>query len=88
MAWLLLRASPLAPAYAPSHARYAIPCHLMYTHTPMVLMSQHSQHHPTARFRVPSGPFGQAEQGLLFEHFFSLFQNFQAGWERLEHIRF
>ena len=31
--------------------------------------------------------FGLAEQGLLFEHFF-LFQNFQAGWERLESIRF
>ena len=37
--------------------------------------------------RVPSGPFGLTEQGLLFDHFF-LFQNFQAGWERLEYIRF
>ena len=26
--------SPLAPKYAPSHARYAISCHLVYTHTP------------------------------------------------------
>ena len=43
-------------------ALYAISCHLMYTHTPMVLqqMSQHSQHQLTARFRVPSGPFGLA----------------------------
>ena len=66
------RASPLAPTYAPSYARYAISCHLMYTHTPMVLqqMSQYSQHQSTARIRVPSGPFGLAEQGLLFEHFF------------------
>ena len=53
----------------------------MYTHTPLVLhqMSQHSQHQSTARVRVPSGPFGLAEQGLLFEYFF-LFQIFrQAG---------
>ena len=50
----------------------------MYTHTPMVLqqMSQQSQHQSTARIRVPSGPFGLAEQGLLVEHFF-LFQNFE-----------
>ena len=41
-------------------------------------MSQHSQHQSTARSRVPSGPFGLAEQGLLFEHFF-LFQNFRQG---------
>ena len=34
IAWLLPRASPLAPTYALSHARYAISCHLMYTHTP------------------------------------------------------
>ena len=27
--------------------------------------SQHSQHQSTARIRVPSGPFGLAEQGLL-----------------------
>ena len=27
-------------------------------------MSQHSQHLPTARIRVPSGPFGLAEQGF------------------------
>ena len=62
IAWLLPRASPLPPTYAPSHALYAISCHLMYTHTPMVLqqMSQHSQHQLTARFRVPSGPFGLA----------------------------
>ena len=50
-------------------------------------MSQHSQHQSTAHVRVPSGPFGLTEQGLLFDHFF-LFQNFQAGWERLEYIRF
>ena len=52
----------------------------MYTHTPMVLqqMSQHSQHQSTARIRVPSGLFGLAEQGLLFEHFF-LFQKFRQG---------
>ena len=89
IAWLLPRASPLAPTYAPSHARYAISCHLMYTHTPMVLqqMSPHSQHQSTARIRVPSGPFGLAEQGLLFEHLF-LFQIFQAGWECLESVRF
>ena len=41
----------------------------------------------TERIRVPSGPSGLAEQGLLFEHFF-LFQIFQAGWERVESIRF
>ena len=35
----------------------------------------------------PSGPFGLAEQALLFEHFF-LFQFLQAGWERLQYIRF
>ena len=71
-----------------SHARYAMSRHLMYTHTPMVLRqrSQHSQHQSSARIRVPSGPFGLAEQGLLFEHFF--FQVFQAGWERLESARF
>ena len=34
IAWLLPRVSPLAPTYAPSHARYAISCHLMYTHIP------------------------------------------------------
>ena len=34
IAWLLPRASLLAPTCAPSHARYAISCHLMYTHTP------------------------------------------------------
>ena len=41
-------------------------------------MSQHSQHQSTARIRVPSGLFGLAEQGLLFEHFF-LFQKFRQG---------
>ena len=47
IAWLIPRASHLAPTYAPSHARYAISCHLMYTHTPMVLqqMSQCIQLH-------------------------------------------
>ena len=56
----------------------AIPCslrHLMPSRVhphPMVLqqISQHSQHQSTARIRVPSGPFGLAEEGLLFEHFF------------------
>ena len=67
----------------PSHAIH------VHTHTLMVLqqISQHSQHQSTARVRVPSAPFGLAEQGLLFEHSF-LFQNFQAGWERLQSIRF
>ena len=57
----------------------------MYIHTLMVLqqMLQHSQHRSTARIIVPSGPFGLAELGLLFEHFF-LFQNVQTKWERLE----
>ena len=52
----------------------------MYTHTPVVpqQMSRHSQHQSTERIRVPRGPFGLAEQGLLFEHFF-LFQNFRQG---------
>ena len=36
------RASPLAPTYAPSHALYAISCHLMYTHTPMVIEKCHN----------------------------------------------
>ena len=80
----------LAPAAGESCGAHICPilcslCHLMYTHTLMVLqqMSQHSQHQSTARILVPSGPFGLAEQGLLFEHFF-LFQSFQTGWERLE----
>ena len=30
-------------------------------------MSQHSQHQSTARTRIPSGPLGLAEQGLLFD---------------------
>ena len=66
----------------------AMPSH--DTHTPMVLqqMSQHSQHQSTACIRVPSGPFRLAEQGLLFEHLFFLFQIFQTGLERLESIRF
>ena len=43
-------------------------CHLMYTHTLMVLqqMLQRSQHQSTARILVPSGPLGLAEQGLPF----------------------
>ena len=59
----------------PIHARYVISCHLMYTHTPVVLqpVSQHSKHQSTARIRVPSGPFGLAAQALLFEDFFSNF---------------
>ena len=62
----------------------------MFTHTLMVLqqMSQQSQHQSTARILVPSGLFGLAERGLLFEHFFFLFQIFQSGWERLECTRF
>ena len=60
----------------------------MYTHTHTALQQKcrNTQHQSTARMRVSSGPFGLTEQGLLFEHFF--FQNFQAGWERLESIRF
>ena len=34
IAWLLPRASPLAPTYAPFHACYVISCHLTYAHTP------------------------------------------------------
>ena len=41
-------------------------------------MLKHSQHQSTVRIRVPSGPFGLVEQGLLFEHF-SLIQEFQTG---------
>ena len=61
-------------------------CHLMYTDTPMVLqqMSQHSQHQSTARIRVPSGPFGLAEQGLLFEHFFQIFRQGGNVWNLLD----
>ena len=46
----------------------------MYTHTLIILqqMSQHSQHQSTARILVPSGPFGLAEHGLLFQYFFLL----------------
>ena len=51
-------------------------------------MSQHSQHQSTARILAPSGPFGLAEEGLLFEHVFFLFHFFQAGWERFESTRF
>ena len=59
----------------------------MYIHTLMVLqqMSQHSQHQSIARVLVPRGPFGHAEQGLLFEYFFL---NLRTGWERLESTRF
>ena len=89
---LLVRPWPyrLAPAASESRDAYKCPiscllCHLMYTHTLMVLkrMSQHSQHQSTARILVQSGPFVLAEQGLLFEHFF-LSWNFQSGWERLD----
>ena len=38
--WVQTRASPLAPTYATSHARYAISCHLMYTHTHMMVLSK------------------------------------------------
>ena len=82
----------LAPAAGESCGAHICPipcslCHLMYNHTLIVLqqMPQHSQHQSTARILVPSGPFGLAEQGLLFEHFF-LFQNFESGWECLESI--
>ena len=85
----------VAPAAGESCGAHICPipcslCHLMYTHTLMVLqqMSQHSQHRSTARLLVPSGPFGLAEQGLLFQHFFFLFQNLRTGWERLESTRF
>ena len=97
---LLVRPCPyrVAPAAGESFGSHICPipcslCHLMPSHvhpyTPMVLqqMSHHSQHQSTARIRVPSRPFGLAEQGVLFEHFFFLFQMFQAG-ERLESIRF
>ena len=93
---LLVRSWPsrLVPAAGESFGADICPipcwlCHLMYTHTLMVLkqMSQHSQHQSTARILGPSGPLGLAEQGLLFEHFF-LFQNCQSGWERLESTRF
>ena len=71
---LLVRPWPyrVAPAAGESFGAHIRPipcslCHLMYTHTIMVLqqMSQHSQHLSTARILVPSGPFGLAEQGLL-----------------------
>ena len=76
----LPRASTLSPTYAPSHARYAISCQPMYTQTPMVLqqMSQSSQHQSTARIRVPSGSFGIAQQGLLFEGV--CLNLFRPGW--------
>ena len=50
----------LAPIYAPSHSRYAISLHLMYGPP---ANSQYSQQQLTAHIRVPSGPFGLAEQG-------------------------
>ena len=68
-------------------------CHLMpshahpYPHGPPTNITTHSQHQSTARIRIPCGPFGLAEQGLLLEHFF-LFQNFQGGSKRLESVRF
>ena len=47
IAWLLPRASPLAPTYAPSHARYAISCHLMYTPNPMAWSSSKCRNTPS-----------------------------------------
>ena len=94
---LLVRPWPyrVAPAAGESFGAHICPipcslCHLKHTHTLMVLqqISQHSQHQSTARVLVPSGPFGLAEQGLLFQYFFFLFQFFRTGWERLESTRF
>ena len=72
---LLVRPWPyrVAPAADESCGAHICPipcwlCHLMSTHTLMGLqqMSQHCQYQSTARSLVPSGPFGLAEQGLLF----------------------
>ena len=69
-------------------------CHLLYTHTLMVLhqMSQHSQHQSIARIiLVPSGPFClRTEQGKLLQHFFLLFlfPILGTGWERLEYTEY
>ena len=76
---LLVKSWPyrVAPAVGESCGAHICPipcwlCHLMYTHTLMVLqqMSHHSQHQSNARTSiiVPSGPFGLAEQELLFQH--------------------
>ena len=75
---LLVRPWPyrVAPAAGESFGDHICPipcslCHLMPSHVhPYPLwvlqqMSQHSQHQSTARIRVPSGPFGLAEQGLF-----------------------
>ena len=89
---LLVRPWPyhLAPAAGESFGAHICPipcslCRLMYIHTLMVLqqMLQHSQHQSTARIRVPSGPFGLAEQGLLFKTLLPL-QNF-SGRVELKH---
>ena len=90
----------LAPAAGESSGAHICPipcslCHLMPPHVHPYLMilqqmSQHSQHQSTAPIRVPSGPFGLAEQGLLFEHFF-LFQISRQGgkaWNLLRGVRF
>ena len=59
----------------------ATPSHVHpYPHSPPANVAT-SEHQSTARILVPSGPFGIAEQGLLFEHFF-LIQNFRTGWVR------
>ena len=87
---LLVRPWPyrVAPAAGESFGAHICPvpcslCHLMPPHVhpyPMILqqMPQHSQHQSTARIRVPSAPFGLAEQGLMFEHSFP-FQIFRQG---------
>ena len=55
-------------------------------HTPMALqqMSQHSQHQSTARILVPSGPFGVAEQGLLFNTSSKIFNQGGNPWNLLD----
>ena len=61
-------------------------CHQMYTHTLMVLQqtSQHSQHKSSARFIVPSGPFGLAEQGNPLQHFFQIYGQSGNPWNLLD----
>ena len=77
IAWLLPRASPVAPAYAPSRARYAISCR------PISSWSSSTYHNTpsTNQLHVFSFQVGRSvllRQGLLFQHFFFLFQKFSA----------
>ena len=92
---LLVRLWPyrVAPAAGASFGAHICPipcslCHLMHTRTLMVRqqMSQHSQYQSTACILVPSWPFGLAEQGLLFEHFFSskIFRQGGNAWNLLD----